>query len=108
MTVAFDRSLGIDVAGERQILLLHERRELLTVDDPELAALDELRDEHVLHRRGAAVVPPLTVRLVLELEHRDAGLRIVRRLHLNRRDQQQQCQDRRPSDDALHDLPSLG
>ena len=50
--------------------------ELLALDDAELAALDELGDEDVLHGLGAAVVPPLVVRLVLELEHRDAGLRV--------------------------------
>src|SRR5215207_2972303 len=69
----FDGGLRVDVAGEREVLLLHQGCELLALDDAELAALDELGDEHVLRRLGAAAIPPLVVRLVLELQHRHAG-----------------------------------
>src|SRR5205085_2628059 len=54
-----DRRLGVDVARQAQALLLHQRRELLALDDAEAPALDQLGDEDVLRglvahpRRGA-------------------------------------------------------
>ena len=70
---------GIDVAREREVLLLHDRRELLALDDAVLAALDELGHEHVL-RAAPGVVPVHVVvgRLVLELQNGHARLVALR------------------------------
>ena len=69
----------VDVAGERQVLLLHDRRELLALDDAVLAALHELGHEHVLRAAPGVVPGPRVVRgLVLELEDGHARLGLAR------------------------------
>src|SRR3954449_5910117 len=79
------RGPRIDIAGQGKVLPPHPGLELLAPDDAKVD-LDQLDSERVLGGLSAAVVPPLILRLGLELQDGDAGLFAARVRGRKRRD----------------------